>query len=434
MTYKFNPFTGTFDEVDVSDLSGYVPYTGATANVDTGNYSITADKFIVTGQTDTDTHLDIDRTANPNVGSSGTHAQITETVEGTVFDLGGTTFKVNTDFDGGIMHTGHHGLHVNMDLTSGSSLGSTYPVYITADLGSTTTAPLITGILNLDSQTTTVAGKTAGIETSVKANRSNSIYGAWTQAFNVGTGDAVGYTGFGNNTSADTGHNATGVYGYVSSSNGLGVGVYANGFNYNSRHFSIFADGHIHSTKGNLYIYENTGLSEVENKTHINESSDGNLYVEKDVEVDGTIYGDGNIEVSDDLKVSGELQGARESFTFSYSRGGGARYAKIGERTPVAGQGYIMPRDGSIVSVTVTANVDNFASGGNMDAEARIAGTPLFQEVINVTGPGLYSGYNTQARGTDTFSAGNSLEAYIDIHGTFQVYDVVIVIEVQFDT
>lgn len=46
MAYKFNPFTGTFDEVGSGspDLSGYVPYTGATGNVDLGaNTLIAAD-------------------------------------------------------------------------------------------------------------------------------------------------------------------------------------------------------------------------------------------------------------------------------------------------------------------------------------------------------------------------------------------------------
>jgi hypothetical protein len=142
----------------------------------------------------------------------------------------------------------------------------------------------------------------------------------------------------------------------------------------------------------------------------------------------------GDVDCNRDLNVDGELKGARESFTFSYGRGGGARYAKIGELQTSAGQGYIMPRNGSIVSISVTANVNSFASGGNMDAEARIGGTPMFQKVIDVTGAGLYSGYATQARDTDTFVAGNSLEAYIDIHGIFRVYDVIIVIEVQFDT
>ncbi|MCP5375185.1 MAG: hypothetical protein H6743_03715 [Rickettsiaceae bacterium] len=38
MPYKLNPFTGNFDEIP--DLSGYVPYTGATANVDLGAYGL----------------------------------------------------------------------------------------------------------------------------------------------------------------------------------------------------------------------------------------------------------------------------------------------------------------------------------------------------------------------------------------------------------
>ena len=43
MTYKFNPFTCNFDEVSEEDLTGYVPYTGATTNLDLGsnNYTTT---------------------------------------------------------------------------------------------------------------------------------------------------------------------------------------------------------------------------------------------------------------------------------------------------------------------------------------------------------------------------------------------------------
>ena len=40
MGYTFNPLSGTFDII--KDLSGYVPYVGATANVDLGSFDITA--------------------------------------------------------------------------------------------------------------------------------------------------------------------------------------------------------------------------------------------------------------------------------------------------------------------------------------------------------------------------------------------------------
>jgi hypothetical protein len=43
MPYVFNPFTGTFDIVNADpDLSGYVPYTGATTDVNLGTNSLTA--------------------------------------------------------------------------------------------------------------------------------------------------------------------------------------------------------------------------------------------------------------------------------------------------------------------------------------------------------------------------------------------------------
>ena len=37
--FEFNPLSGQFDLV--SDLSGYVPYTGATSDVDLGVYGLT---------------------------------------------------------------------------------------------------------------------------------------------------------------------------------------------------------------------------------------------------------------------------------------------------------------------------------------------------------------------------------------------------------
>ena len=42
VVYKFNPFTGTLDLVSEEDLSGYVPYTGATGDVDLGVHGLTA--------------------------------------------------------------------------------------------------------------------------------------------------------------------------------------------------------------------------------------------------------------------------------------------------------------------------------------------------------------------------------------------------------
>jgi hypothetical protein len=40
VSLKFNPFTGNFDLVGSSSTAGFVPYTGATANLDMGSQSI----------------------------------------------------------------------------------------------------------------------------------------------------------------------------------------------------------------------------------------------------------------------------------------------------------------------------------------------------------------------------------------------------------
>ena len=70
--YVFNPFSGTLDLVSEEDLSGYVPYSGATGNVDLGD-----NDFIV----DTDT-LFVD-SVNGNVGIGTTSPDVKLHVNGT---------------------------------------------------------------------------------------------------------------------------------------------------------------------------------------------------------------------------------------------------------------------------------------------------------------------------------------------------------------
>ena len=426
-----------FDFWGTTDRIMYLDGPNTRVGIGTGTPSYTldvngtssADKVLVAGQTDTDTHLDIDRTANPTGVSSGTHAQITETVNGTTIDLGGTTLKVDTDFDDGIAHVSHYGTHLNMDLTSGTAIAC-FPLYVTADLGGSATS-LISGLLHLDSQTAVAVGKTAGIELGISGDRAGGLYGAWTQAKNNGRGDAVGYTGYGNNIGTGATHNATGVYGYATSSNGLAAGMYANSFTRNSKHFSLFAEGHLHTTQGNLYIYENTAISEVGNKTHIDESSDGNLYVENDVEVDGTLYADG------DAEIAGELKGSRQSFSFGYNKNlSSDTYIKsAGNTITSATIGYVMPRAGSIVGIGFCTNINNLAVGGDLKAVARINGSDKLSETLSFAGTGDKSGYATAARNTHTFTAGQKLAVYTDkVSGTYMWQNTVVNIEVVFDT
>jgi hypothetical protein len=47
MGLRFNPFTGTLDWISVEDLSGYVPYAGATGAVDLGANNLTVDTNVL---------------------------------------------------------------------------------------------------------------------------------------------------------------------------------------------------------------------------------------------------------------------------------------------------------------------------------------------------------------------------------------------------
>jgi hypothetical protein len=49
MTYKYNAFTGNLDLVSVEDLSGLVPYTGATQDVDLGLFDMTLTDITING-------------------------------------------------------------------------------------------------------------------------------------------------------------------------------------------------------------------------------------------------------------------------------------------------------------------------------------------------------------------------------------------------
>ena len=373
----------------------------------------------------------VKRTTIPPVGEeAGYLAQFNEICKGTTMETGGGTVKIDTDFNENITFINHYGLEIDTTLTEGT-LVQCYPLKINGTLGATSVAPLISGTLQLDSQTTSAVGKTAGIELGVKGNRAGNLYGAWTQAHNVGTGDAVGYTGYGNNASANEGHNATGVYGYATSSNGLSAGMYANSFTRNSKHFSLFAEGHLHTTQGNLYIYENTAISEVGNKTHINESSDGNLYVENDVEIDGTLYADG------DTEIAGELKGSRQSFGFGNNKNmsSDAYIKSAGNTTTSATIGYVMPRAGSIVGIGFCTNINTLAVGGDLKAIARINGSDKLSKTLSFAGTGDKSGYATAARNTHTFTAGQKLSLYTDkVSGTYFWQNTIVNVEVVFDT
>jgi hypothetical protein len=93
MPYKFNPFTGKLDIVRPAPvLSGYVPYTGATNNLDMGAFGITTNDLIVMG------NLEVNSLTVVN-GSIQTDINDADTVEFTAYNTGlgsQTTFATLT--------------------------------------------------------------------------------------------------------------------------------------------------------------------------------------------------------------------------------------------------------------------------------------------------------------------------------------------------
>lgn len=144
--------------------------------------------------------------------------------------------------------------------------------------------------------------------------------------------------------------------------------------------------------------------------------------------------------ISGNLNVQGELQGSRAILHFGDLRGsavGDTRYLYMaGNGLQCSGtKGYVMPRDGSIVGYSVRFTTGSFSFAGAFRSRIyrnRITilwaiDTPL----INSNGEKAH--YATQARGTDTFSAGDLIS--IDVNALYigGYSNVELLLEIQLD-
>jgi len=376
--------------------------------------------------------IDIDRTIDANVTKSA--ITVNEARSGTIVSDSNAGYYYKSAIDG-TLATSHYGFYGEIDLDGGTLIASS-PFYakFTAANGLTTTTPgCYQGLLGLDAISPSLGAYAAALNTSTAGSRATDIFGAWTQATNAGEGVAYGYEGYGNNTSAGTAMNSVGVMGYAASTNGIAVGVRSTPAAFTSMDFGLYNQGHIHSTTGNLYIYENTTIAEVGDKTHVVEATDGCLWVENDVEVDGTLYADG------DLVVVGEIMGSRCCFDAGVNTASvsASQYMKFNNGAVFAvDRGYIMPRAGSITAVSASIDCSAYTSEETFEFEARINNSKVFSTTITVAKTGLNISYDTQARNTDAFSAGDLLTMYITKGGVGTVtagYPCCIV-EVAFDT
>lgn len=144
------------------------------------------------------------------------------------------------------------------------------------------------------------------------------------------------------------------------------------------------------------------------------------------------------LNTTGDATISGELLGSRTSFVLSNLNAAldyTAIYMKAGEVMMSATKGLLMPRAGSIVGISLQydVTVDNAAS---CNLVVYNDGVSVWSNAISHTVANDKEAYFTQARGTDTFTAGQVLMVRISqgagAKSTF--LNMICTLEVQFDT
>ena len=118
------------------------------------------------------------------------------------------------------------------------------------------------------------------------------------------------------------------------------------------------------------------------------------------------------LDVAGNVKLSGELLGSKHVYTFTMNGMMAVPYAEQGYLMASgvfmsATRGVVMPRAGSITAYSIC--FDAVADGPTPIIEIRRNSTPVWSFVPDdIVGTGK-SAYAVQARGTDTFAAGDKL-------------------------
>jgi hypothetical protein len=137
--------------------------------------------------------------------------------------------------------------------------------------------------------------------------------------------------------------------------------------------------------------------------------------------------------------------GCREQFTGGSQSAVSANAYQIigvgGTRAFTSTFGYVMPRAGSVVSITTCLNITTETTQGDIVVQSRIADTPALVVTVNSGGAGaaVKSGYAVQARNTagSTFTAGQLIQIYTKLDtNTFvgTITGITTIVEVVFDT
>lgn len=202
-------------------------------------------------------------------------------------------------------------------------------------------------------------------------------------------------------------------------------------------------------TTNSKVVVGGTGRSTFNEAVIVNESgADSDTRVEGDTDTN-LIYADAGadkvgigtatpaqkLDVVGNIQLSGELMGARQLLPQDRTSINADAYMGSAALAYAAGYGFVMPRAGSIVGLSACANVTVEGSAGTIDVHVYKNGASVFSLTLTTAGVAVYKGQSTQARGTDTFAAGDLITAYIDFN-TFvgTVAPMITLIEVVFNT
>ncbi|MFH1445334.1 MAG: hypothetical protein ABIF08_02520 [Nanoarchaeota archaeon] len=208
------------------------------------------------------------------------------------------------------------------------------------------------------------------------------------------------------------------------------------------------------SSNGNMFsLYQNNAGTAI--YTNMSASTASYAYVLDNrstdlvfyIGADGDIFSAGKLSVSyitdsvtveDDIIVGGEIMGSRVAYTCGIGAPiTTAQYLRGGHNGQVmtADRGWVMPRPGSVVSISGSGNADVGGAGDSIIWHVYKNGASVFEtDSIDTSSVGSVKGYKTQARGIDTFVAGDVMACYYAPTSTSSVDDHFVMFEVVFDT
>lgn len=298
MAYKFNFSTGLLDIVEKLTLAEIDRLTSITSTAGdelvltsngsaltlTGDYDITvandltSDKLLVEWVTQGTNHDNLDSGVNVSLASGAG----TEVFRSALADMDYTAAS------GTFMIASLYGFDTTINYT---------------DNGATVASPNLSAFrAQIDSRGQSGGAPqagTVGLSVAVGDSTTSTIYGAYTKATNAG-GQAIGYQGYGLSTASGSSLLAVGVYGFCRTTNGLDAALYGLPFTNQSTSFAAYLGGHVHMANGSLYVYTSQTLQTVPNKTLVNETDDGSVWIEKYLEVDNIAQFDGGAYINAD--------------------------------------------------------------------------------------------------------------------------------------